>query len=259
MSRGGRPSELAGKKPKAASSVAADRGGGGLNKGLVVGAVVGLLLVVAAVLGVVFASSGDETSAESGGAATPAAAGPDGLGIAVGPSDADVVLDVYEDPQCPACAQFEEALAPTLDDLAASGEAQINYVWTSFINAGSARAVNALGCAADVGVDEHQALRTEVFAAQDQTGRDGFTDEQLLALGQQVGLGDDFERCVTSDEFGGWVERTQAAATDTDLPGTPTVRVRTPGTDLGDARQLEDSEYTDKGLRAAVAGVSADD
>ena len=79
-------------------------------------------------------------------------------GVTVGRSTAPVTLDLYEDPQCPVCAQFESQVGPAISGWIASGKVKVHYHVISFLDSASttkysSRAANALYAAAGVSPD----------------------------------------------------------------------------------------------------------
>ncbi len=164
--------------------------------GLAVAIVVALVIV-----GVVVQMNRAETDPEA--ALPQGVTEPDG-GVPVGSASAPVTVDVWLDLQCPFCAQLEAASGPTLEELAADGEAQVIYHPLSFIGDESERAANAYGCAVDEGVG--QEFLAEVFAQHPGENTGFYTDDKLIEIGADVGAtGDEFEQCVTDDTYGAWV------------------------------------------------------
>src|SRR6202167_1711091 len=121
---------------------------------------------------------------------TPSSHAPEG-GVLVGNTNASTGMVLFEDPQCPYCRQFEELNGPLVTAALDAGELAVEYRMRCFLGPESVRADNALALAAEVGrFDE---LRHALFAAQPQEGTGGFTTQDLLGLGAQVGLtGSDF-------------------------------------------------------------------
>jgi protein-disulfide isomerase len=120
---------------------AADR-----RRNWIVGGIVALLVVVVVVVGFVLTSSKDETGK------TPAAV-PGGLSsawtITVGDPQAPTTVTIYEDPQCPICAQFEAMSGDALEKAVEDGRVKVDYRIVSFLdgastNEYSSRAANAL-------------------------------------------------------------------------------------------------------------------
>ena len=95
--------------------------------------------------------------------------GVDDYTVSVGEADAPTTITIYEDPQCPVCAQLEAEVA---DDVAAAveaGEVRVEYRIVSFLdqastNDYSSRAANALVAAYDVsGPEVFDALQFRVL------------------------------------------------------------------------------------------------
>lgn len=78
----------------------------------------------------------------------------DGYGLIVGSADAPVQLEIFCEPQCPHCAQFESTYGDRIADGIGSGRLAVTYRWLTFLdgkhhNTTSARISNALFVAAD--------------------------------------------------------------------------------------------------------------
>jgi protein-disulfide isomerase len=149
---------------------------------------------------------------------------PAGNGTATGKP----VLEIWEDFQCPACAQFEVAFGPVINQMAAAGEAEVIWRSSSFLDAQfpgqhSQRAAAAWGCAIDAGKKtEYHDL---VYANQPAVEGDGWTDEQLLGFAEQAGINGQarttFEQCVADKKFFGWAANGTVWMQDAGVPGTP--------------------------------------
>ncbi|WP_285572518.1 DsbA family protein [Actinoallomurus iriomotensis] len=157
----------------------------------------------------------------------PRGAPPDGDGVAIG--GGPVVVDAYIDFQCPFCKQFEETAGPALDRLVASGLATVVFHPMAFLDRlstdhYSSRASASSGCAADGGrfVPYARAL----FAAQPPEGGPGLTDEELVDVGDSVGLADPaFARCVVARTYLDWSAYVTFTAGRRGVAATPTVLV----------------------------------
>ena len=142
----------------------------------------------------------------------------EGMPIVLGRSEAPVKVALYEDFHCPHCVDFEEAYGPVLTEARESGKATIELFPMSFIDAGSASAANAMACAAEAGFGP--AYHDGLFA--NATLR--WSDEQLIALGNQVAPGDTrFSSCVTSRAHADWVTSINATADASGVSRTPTL------------------------------------
>ena len=198
--------------------------------------IIGAIAVVVVVVGIigiaVFASRGG-----SGGEADPAAAIPTGViagdqeyayGFPVNDATGVPTLELWEDFQCPACAQLEAANGAGIRQLATDGKIRLIYRPATFLdrnlkNDASARATAAYGCAinAGKGVEFHDTL----FANQPTSEGTGWTDEQLLGFGQTSGITGDayntFATCYNDRTYLGWANNSQQIFETSQIPGTP--------------------------------------
>lgn len=211
----------------------------------VIGGVI-VALLVAAIIGVGFFAGRSSTPATDltlpspnpqapipSGVLGPDSMAPYGVPVGDAPETASTVV-VWEDFQCPFCAQFERTQGAELQALGESGAVRLIYRVATFLdgkfpesNLSSARAANAWGAAIDAGKgDEYHAL---VFANQPSQEGVGYTDEQLLDFGRQVGITgaayDGFARKVTERTYFGWVSNSSQAFRDSNVPGTPHISV----------------------------------
>jgi protein-disulfide isomerase len=156
---------------------------------------------------------------ESDSMATPSGHTPEG-GVLVGNASANQRMVMYEDPQCPYCRQFELLNGLVITAAMAARELAVEYRMRCFLGPESVRADNALALAAEVGrFDE---LRQELFAAQPPEGSGGFTPDDILRLGEPVGLtGSDYVSGVRTGRYVQWVLRQEALYQAEDPNGTP--------------------------------------
>jgi Thioredoxin len=141
-------------------------------------------------------------------------------GVIVGSAHAAHQMILFEDPQCPYCRHFEEVNGPVLLAAQESGALAVEYRMRCFLGQESVRADNALTLAAEVG--RFDQLRRAVFAAQPPEGSGGFTTEDLLALGANIGLlGSDFIEGVRHGRYEQWVLERESAFQRQDPQGTP--------------------------------------
>lgn len=166
----------------------------------------------------------------------------DGQGLRIGVADAPNLVAIYSDFACTHCAEFETTYGKTLADLRDSGRIDIEYWPLGFLSQGSARAANAMACAAE---------RDPVFAV---NLYDGFfanmgydwSNDQILSMSTQIKatLPDGYETCVTSGTHAAWVTANyNYAKNGAASQGTPTVYVNGTQFDLttGTAQSLMDS------------------
>ena len=153
-------------------------------------------------------------------------------GVIVGRSNAKRSLDLFEDPQCPYCRQFEELNGETVSAHVSAGKLRVEYRMRCFLGQESVRADNALALAAESGrVDD---LRRDLFAAQPTEGSGGFATEDLIDLGEQVGLTDpDFVSGIHQGRYEDWVLRREARYQQEDPLGTPAAWLDSQSLDSG--------------------------
>ena len=168
-------------------------------------------------------------------------------GVPIGDEAAPVTVYVWIDFQCPFCRAFEQDSGPTLNQLAADGDAVLVYHPLSFLGEESERAANAFGCAADQGrADEYL---TVLFENQPLEGTGGFTTNDLVALGAQAEItGSEFEGCVEDDTYADWVANVAASQSDAGVSATPTIFV--------DGAMLPADQLAPEDLHAAVAAAA---
>lgn len=185
-------------------------------------AIAAAVLLIAALVGYgVYRSQQPER-----GYAVPAAATSDKNGLRVG--SGPVTVEVYLDYLCPACQRFEQDAGDELDTYLKANRITLIYHTVAILdrvstNAYSTRSGASAGCASDGGKLAEYTLA--LYAQQPAEGGAGHTDDKLIQIGQSVGLGDNFDRCVRDGRYLDWVKQVTASMADRDVTGTPTVFV----------------------------------
>ncbi|MGY1744060.1 DsbA family protein [Blastococcus sp. SYSU D00695] len=218
------------------------------------GAVVAAVVLVVAVVVVIAVQSG--RTATSADAPVPAGTSEQGTAVAVGTAGAPVVVDVYEDFQCPHCATLEEQVGPTLRQLADAGTVLLRYRPMAFLDEASTtdystRALNAAGAVLDAaGPDAFGTFHDRLFAEQPAEGGAGLSDDRLVDLAAQAGAtGPDVADAIRDRRYGDWTARVTDAASRAGITGTPTVLV--------DGDRLDPGQLTADGVTAAVQAAAA--
>lgn len=133
------------------------------------------------------------------------------------------VIDIWEDPQCPVCKNFEDSFGDYIDSLIREKKATVRFHVLSFLGDESVRAANASFCAADEGqyLDFHHAL----YAVQSPLENSGFwSNEKLIAIGAKIGIeSEKFTKCVSDGEKVDLVKANYDSMALFGVRGTPTV------------------------------------
>lgn len=155
------------------------------------------------------------------------------------PGDPAAVL-IYIDPQCPICAQFEQAFGAEIKALVAAQKITLDYHLMSFLdgnlkNDSSTRGANAMLCAKDAG--KFPEYVEAVLLGQPAKEGDGFTDARLVELAASVGIAGEarstFETCVKDKTHLAEVLESERTAEAAGVQGTPSVAVDGKLMDLG--------------------------
>lgn len=132
------------------------------------------------------------------------------------------VLDIYEDFQCPVCAQFEQVNGQYIESLIAEKKATVVYHTLSFLGPESVSAANAAACAADEGefLDYHRLLMIN----QPQENSGAWTNGVLARVGQTAGItSQKFSECINKGNYLSWVRNVAEAGAKANVNSTPTV------------------------------------
>ena len=132
-------------------------------------------------------------------------------------------IDIWEDPQCPVCKNFENANGDYIDSLVRDKKATVRFHVLSFLGDESVRAANASFCAADEGqyLDFHHAL----YAVQSPLENSGFwSNDKLVSIGKKIGItSTKFADCVTKGSKVDLVKANYDSMPKFGVKGTPTV------------------------------------
>ncbi len=225
------------------------------RRGLVVGLIAGFIVLVVCVAVTAFLLGRDDkggtpTALPPGVTATASAA--EGTLTMVKPGGGRVLVDVYEDFQCPICRDFHRTNDGTLKALAGEGRAKVVYHPIVIFDrepllANSTRAASAARCV--TGGAAWLSFQDQVFAHQPAEGTAGFSAADLESYGRAAGAGDSgFATCVRTERYAPAVRAESAVAIAGGVFGTPTVKIN--------GRVLPTNEtLTAQGLRSAVVAA----
>jgi protein-disulfide isomerase len=159
-------------------------------------------------------------------------------GTAMGDPNAPVVIDVFEDFQCPACRIYTEEVETRLaETYVATG--QVYYVFHQYpfldsasVTKESHQAANASMCAAEQGLfwEYHDIL----FANWNSENAGAFTDGRLVAFAEALDLDMElFTACFEDNRYRDEIQADYDLGTEMGVTGTPSVFVNgvhvTPG------------------------------
>jgi protein-disulfide isomerase len=186
-------------------------------------------LVVIVGLFVLVKVAQDNKSAAEAKAKQPPANLVDG-GIGIGRSTAKVKIDLYEDFQCPVCAEFETANDPQIQAWVADGTARVVYHPVAILDRYSttqysSRSANASAVVVNAPAS-WPAFHKALYANQPAENSAGLPDDKLIALA--AGAGADktaVTAAITSQQYASWVLTVTDDFSKAGYTGTPTVVV----------------------------------
>jgi len=150
---------------------------------------------------------------------------PDAHGRVLGDPQAPVLIELYEDFQCPACGAFTRAVEPILvQNYVATGKARLAFRQFPFIGEESYRASDASMCADAQGRfwDYHAML----FANQSGENRGAFSDRRLTAFAESIGLDmQAFRACFDAQSYREEILAERRAGEAIGIRATPTIVV----------------------------------
>jgi protein-disulfide isomerase len=194
-----------------------------------VGSVIAVLVIIGGATW--FAISRGDTTGETV-AASDTPANTEAYAVVVGDAAASTTLTFYEDPQCPACQQFESTVNADVNQGISDGKVKVEYRIVSFLdrastNEYSSRAANALFVVADTaGPDAFKKFHDLLYENQPAEGSAGPDDDQLIALAVQAGADETAVRAkIEDDAFGQYVVNATDQWSKDGYNTTPTVLV----------------------------------
>lgn len=189
---------------QAAGSVSSARAATGGDRGRLVVVGVVVVLLAAAVIGGILLQRARSAPPEQAQPRTIAAEYPvrlDGAVVVAGQDSAKLTVDVYEDFLCPACGLFEKRDAGKIEHAIVDGSIKVRYHMVNLLDEQSnppgysLAAASAALCAAEAG--QFPSFHATLFADQPREGGHGYTDDQLVQLGRDLGItASTFESCV---------------------------------------------------------------
>lgn len=217
---------------------------------VVLGGVAAAAVLVLAVVVVLIQSNRTATSPT---AAAPAHTIDNGLVIPVGSSTSSgakpIVVNLYEDLQCPNCKAFEAQSRGTLAQLVAQGKAVLHYHEMAFLDSSanddfSTRALNAAAVVTNTAGDAaFQKFHDLIYEHQTPESGPAMTDQQLISYANQAGAtGPAVSAAIKNLTYKDWTKKVTDQASKDGVTQTPTVIIG--------GKQVKD--LTPAGITAAV-------
>ncbi|MBJ8343535.1 DsbA family protein [Antrihabitans sp. YC2-6] len=207
----------------------------------ILGAVAVIVIAVVVIGGVMWQSNRNKPRNEGYGSVqntqVEVALQPDGV-IRVGAANAPTTIEVFEDPLCPVCGEFEKKFGQEIAQKIDEGKLAVDYHMLNFLNEVShsgdysTRAVAASQCVAESGnAVAYGKFHDELFSPGNQPAERGSSDhtnDELGRMARDAGANDAAVACITSGEKvqGAGQSATAAAQylmVNTGRVGTPTV------------------------------------
>ncbi|GFG52485.1 protein-disulfide isomerase [Mycolicibacterium agri] len=193
----------------------------------------------------------------------------DGSGIVAGYPDAPVQLEVYTEPQCTHCADFQAEFGDDIHRYINLGQLAVTYRPLTFLDEGytdghSARVANAMFLAVGVPAEaadgdfatgpEFQRFVQELWANQD-PGGPGPSDADMADMAKAAGMPDDVAAQIGDGEVAPNVDIAEAAifnygaliGVDPITTGTPTVY----DLDMQEKINIQDDDWLDTLMSSA--------
>ncbi len=151
-------------------------------------------------------------------------------GTAMGEANAPVLVEVWEDFQCPACRGFSEQVEPQVtQNYVATGKVRYVFRQYPFLDSSSAtkeshQAANASLCANEQGRfwDYHDIL----FTNWNGENAGSFSDKRLGAFAENLGLDmNKFNDCFKANRYKDQIDKDKAEGDKAGVQGTPSVFV----------------------------------
>ncbi|MFH9659987.1 thioredoxin domain-containing protein [Streptomyces sp. NPDC017248] len=164
------------------------------------------------------------------------ASGANGTTVLIGKSDAKKTLVMYEDPRCPICSTFEQAVGPTVKKGLDAGKFKIQYVGATFLDKGmggegSKNALSALGAALNVSPEAFLEYKSAMYAKKWHPAEttDKFKDDSyLIEIADTVPAlkgNAAFRKDVRDGTFDRWALDESEIFDKDGISGTPTLKM----------------------------------
>lgn len=146
-------------------------------------------------------------------------------GKTMGRPEAPVVVEIFEDFQCPACRVFTEDVEPLIiENYVTTGQIHFIFRHFPFIGPESLQAANASMCALEQG--EFWVYHDMLFTNQTGENIGAFTDRRLQSFAEILGLDMvAFNECYRSEEYQSVINEEITMVNNLGISGTPSIVV----------------------------------
>ncbi|MET9115081.1 thioredoxin domain-containing protein [Streptomyces longwoodensis] len=162
--------------------------------------------------------------------------GKNGTTVVVGKSTAKKTLEMYEDPRCPICSQFEQAVGPTVKSDLDAGKFKVQYIGATFLDGnltgeGSKNALSALGAALNVSPEAFLEYKTAMYSAKwhpEETNDKFKSDDYLIKVADTVPAlkgNAGFQKAVKDGTYDRWALEMSKVFDKSGVSGTPTLKM----------------------------------
>ncbi|HEY4019894.1 MAG TPA: thioredoxin domain-containing protein [Pseudonocardiaceae bacterium] len=212
---------------KAAAAVAAARGSRTDATKIIIGVVVVVLVAAGVVGGVLYAQhqknqttlSAVAAKTVAGSSSYPQVLDKANATVLVGKPTAKVVIDAYEDFECPVCKSFEAANFTDIEKQLEAGTIQVRYHMINLLDANSnppgysSLAANTALAVATVAPEKFMDIHYSLYQTQPQEGKAGWTQAQLTDLANRLGVsGAAFDKLINDGTYKAQVNKNMLAA-----------------------------------------------
>ncbi|MFI2639649.1 DsbA family protein [Streptomyces sp. NPDC018610] len=162
--------------------------------------------------------------------------GTDGTTVVIGKSTAKKTLTIYEDPRCPVCAQFEQAVGATVKKDVDAGKFKLRYVGATFLDknlpgVGSKNALSALGAALNVSPEAFVEYKSAMYSTKwhpEETDDKFKDDSYLIKIADTVPAlkgNAAFQKAVKNGTYDRWALEESKIFDKDGIQGTPTLKM----------------------------------
>jgi protein-disulfide isomerase len=194
--------------------------------------VIGAVVVAVALIGGVmyFISANKDTTGQAVGASGTPQNLTGQYNVTIGKDSAPHTIKLYEDFQCPICAEFEKAIGSKIRAGIADGKVKVDYHMVGFLdrnslNAYSSRALNAaMAVLSTAGPQAFLKFHEIAYANQPQEGTAGPSDATLVQWAVQSGAKEsEVKPLIDGNVYHQWVVNATDQMSQDGVNGTPTV------------------------------------